>query len=126
MQKNSDKWGRRARFAYTLKHKWAYLKVEKQLRGCITLNGLIHDVDKLLFVVLPEHWVQWIHVRIWDHHSKKLSLECCIQKIIDWECARMTKPDKPLNARDTCMKYYPDQSAAILPLIYFLEHRGLL
>ena len=28
--------------------------------------------------------------------------------IIDWECARYTKPDKPLNAYDTLYKIYPE------------------
>jgi hypothetical protein len=27
---------------------------------------------------------------------------------IDWECARFTKPEKPLNAKETWRKYYPD------------------
>lgn len=30
-----------------------------------------------------------------------------IETIIDWECARFTKPDKPLNARETLSKFYP-------------------
>ena len=29
-------------------------------------------------------------------------------KFHDWECARYTKPDKPLNARETMEKYYPE------------------
>lgn len=28
------------------------------------------------------------------------------QAIIDWECARITKPDKPLDAYDTLFKFY--------------------
>ena len=28
--------------------------------------------------------------------------------ILDWESARYTKPDKPLNARETMEKYYPE------------------
>ena len=28
------------------------------------------------------------------------------EAVVDWECARFTKPDKPLNAYDTYLKYY--------------------
>ena len=31
---------------YTLRHKKAFLKVEKELRGKNTLKGYLHDVDK--------------------------------------------------------------------------------
>ena len=37
--------------------------------------------------------------------------------IIDWECARYTKPDKPLNAYDTLYKFYPQLENEILPLL---------
>lgn len=37
--------------------------------------------------------------------------------IIDWECARYTKPDKPLNARQTLYKYYPALIDKIEPLL---------
>lgn len=29
-----------------------------------------------------------------------------VQMAIDWECARITKPDKPLNARETLEKIH--------------------
>lgn len=37
--------------------------------------------------------------------------------VIDWECARFTKPDKPLNARQTLDKYYPHLKDKVLPVI---------
>jgi hypothetical protein len=37
--------------------------------------------------------------------------------VIDWECARITKPDKPLNARETMEKYYPEMSKFIEPVL---------
>jgi len=37
--------------------------------------------------------------------------------IVDWECARFTKSDKPLNAYDTLYKYYPQLEDKILPLL---------
>ena len=42
--------------------------------------------------------------------------------IIDWECARYTKPDKPLNAYDTLINYYPGMTDVILPI---LERMGI-
>ena len=40
-----------------------------------------------------------------------------IEMIIDWECARFTKPDKPLDAYQTMKKFYPDLESRILPLM---------
>lgn len=37
--------------------------------------------------------------------------------VIDWECARYTKPDKPLNARATLHKYYPHLESKIAPIL---------
>lgn len=42
--------------------------------------------------------------------------------LIDWECARFTKPDKPLNAYDTLYKFYLELEDKILPL---LKEKGL-
>ena len=37
--------------------------------------------------------------------------------VLDWESARYTKPDKPLNAYDTLYKYYPEMEDNILPIL---------
>lgn len=37
--------------------------------------------------------------------------------MIDWECARYTKPDKPLSARDTLYKFYPELEEKMLPIL---------
>ena len=37
--------------------------------------------------------------------------------VIDWECARFTKPDKPLDAYDTLYKFYPHMDDKILPIL---------
>lgn len=36
---------------------------------------------------------------------------------IDWECARITKPDKPLNARETLEKIHPELTIVMLPIL---------
>lgn len=41
--------------------------------------------------------------------------------VIDWECARFSKKDKPLNARNTLNKYYIEHSDVILPIIEKLK-----
>lgn len=114
------------RIVYTLKHKIAFLKVEKQLRGKNTLRGYLHDIDKpflymAFWIDLKD--VQKIHRNHSKHHIRnclKKSKEDLIDTIIDWECARMTKPDKPLNAYETLMKFYPEYKHLFLPLIYRL------
>ena len=37
--------------------------------------------------------------------------------VIDWECARYTKPDKLLNARETLYKFYPELESKIIPIL---------
>lgn len=39
------------------------------------------------------------------------------EMVIDWECARYTKPDKPLNAYDTLYYLYPQLESKILPIL---------
>lgn len=103
---------------YTLKHKKAFLMVEKQLLGHNTLRGYFHDLDKVfLKLILPSETVSRIHRKYSRHHTRSKTRQDYIQKIIDWECARYTKPDKPLNARETLYKYYPEQESEILPLL---------
>jgi predicted Ser/Thr protein kinase len=45
-----------------------------------------------------------------------------IEAVIDWESARFTKPDKPLNAYQTWKKYYSDiDMRSTLKLLGFWE-----
>lgn len=108
---------------YVLKHKKAYLAVEKQIRGKNTLSGYLHDIDKpFLYLAL---WIKYediqkIHRQHSKHHVRNNLLktkEDLIDTVIDWECARMTKPDKPLNAYETLIKFYPDKADDFLPII---------
>ena len=121
---------------YTWKHYLAFLKVEKQLLG--TYKYKFHDWDKLgLFIFFPwlgERIINQLHQKINRHHptytvgpewKKQLKSSKRIdwtEAVIDWECARITKSDKPLNARDTLLKYYPEYKDYCLPT---LEKLGL-
>lgn len=111
------------KISYTLKHKKAFLSVEKKLRGYNTLSGYLHDLDKPFLYLCP--WlelkdIQTIHRNNSKHHVKNnlnKTKDDLLDTIIDWECARFTKPDKPLNAYETLMKFYPDCQDTFLPLI---------
>lgn len=106
-------------WAYTYKHKKAFLKVEKEVLGHNTFRGLYHDLDKLiLYPILGKKLTSKIHRKYACHHINNLeSPQDYEHMIIDWECARYTKPDKPLSAYDFLMTKYPDRKDEILPFI---------
>lgn len=121
---------------YTWKHYLAFLKVEKKLLGVYKYK--FHDWDKLfMYFFLP--WlgverINKIHQKYNSHHPlwfdrygveqpKKAYDIDFTQAIIDWECARYTKKDKPLNAYDTMFTYYPEYQHFVLPM---LEELGLV
>lgn len=88
---------------YTSKHRKAFRKVEKELLGYNTLDGLTHDLGKLLMLIfcpfLSLKTIKKIHKKTAKHHNA-ITDEDYIQKVIDYECARYTKPDKPYTARE--------------------------
>lgn len=100
---------------YTLEHRKAFRKVEKILFGRNTIISLFHDLEKpiLYFVFGKRKWIQNLHRRINKHHveyykNKKIITNFWLkQMIVDFEVARLTKPDKPLNWIETIDKYYP-------------------
>jgi len=104
---------------YTLEHRKAFLMIEKKLLGKNTIRGLSHDLDKVfLKLIFDKNMVQKVHRNFSRHHEKRAKTKTdYIQMIIDWECARFTKPDKPLNARETLNKYYPELIAMVEPLL---------
>lgn len=116
---------------YTWKHYLAFLKVEKQYIGYYKYK--FHDWDKLfMFIFIPflgERFINQFHQKHqkhhptyttgvnWDSHNKNPNSIRWDEAIIDWECARYTKPDKPLNARDTMEKYYPQFKSYCEPIL---------
>lgn len=106
---------------YTKAHRKAYKKVEKELLGHNTWRSLLHDLDKvILYNIWPHKKVKEFHRSTARHHVEnkiKKTRNDYIDMIIDWECARYTKPDKPLNAYDTLYKWYPDLEKQILPIL---------
>ena len=104
---------------YTLRHKKAFLNIEKNLLRKNTIRGYLHDIDKVfLYMFMNYKDAHNFHRNHSRHHSIKAKTEKdFIQMVIDWECARYTKPDKPLNARETLYKYYPDLSDKVEPIL---------
>lgn len=104
---------------YTYLHRKAFKQVEKQLFGKISLRGYLHDLDKIiLYPFLGKKLTSKIHNNFARHHLKRAkTYKDFKEMVIDWECARYTKPDKPLNAYDTLYKYYPQLINIILPIL---------
>ena len=105
---------------YTEEHRKAFKRIEKKILGHNTWRCLVHDLDKLiLYNIWPHKKVKEFHRKTARHHDNniKKNKNDYIEMIIDWECARYTKPDKPLNAYDTLYKFYPNLETEILPLL---------
>ena len=119
--------GKLDRIRHTWKHKKAYLKIEKLLYGKITLGGLIHDIDKIfLYLVFSDKTTRRIHRLISAHHKEFLGsngkLTNFKKMLIDCECARLTKPDKPMNAEETIQMYYKEMLDDIYNRVLFSNH----
>jgi hypothetical protein len=109
------------------------MKTEKKLLGYH--SHWFHDWDKLiLFIFFPflgEKIINNFHRQIQSHHPtyyeddilfRKCPVEVdWVEAVIDWECARITKPDKPLNARQTLEKYYPQYREFVEPILKEFE-----
>ena len=128
---------------YSYKHNIAYKKVEKYL---LYPNGALdfeHDWDKIIMyalfpwlgakcINLIHNFIQSHHPTYWTYdnnqwtkHYKDVDDVDWFQAVIDWECARFTKPDKPLDAYDTFKKYY-DESMYRYRIMNVLKACGLI
>lgn len=114
--KNLDK------LIYTYKHrKIVYFLGMKYSNNKEFLKQLSkHDLDKMfLLLFYDKDIVKKIHRDTSNHHDNdllKTKLDY-MEMVLDWESARYTKPDKPLNAYDTLYKYYPHLENNILPIL---------
>lgn len=111
---------RLSKLKYTLRHRCAFRKTEKHLLGKNTLSGWLHDIDKVfLYPILGARLTSAFHRKLSAHHVPRCMKKekWIVQAIIDWECARCTKPDKPLNARKTLLKYYSSYFEEVNPVL---------
>lgn len=108
---------------YTIKHRKAFREVEKKFYSKISFRGYIHDLDKVfLYFFLGKELTSKIHQKFAKHHKNSAKTDKDFREmVIDWECARYTKPDKPLNAYDTLYKYYPELEDKVLPILKELK-----
>lgn len=104
---------------YTIAHRKSFRKVEKELFGRNSMRGYLHDLDKVfLYLLFGKRIGSKIHRRYSRHHERMArTTRDYEQMVIDWECARFTKPDKPLNAYDTLYRYYPKLEPMIVPIL---------
>ena len=73
------------------------------------LSFPFHDLVKMCNVALfGDDIATKLHRKFSPHHLQNGDIENKEEAAIDWESARFTKPDKPLNAYETWKKYYPE------------------
>lgn len=97
------------KISYTMKHWLAYQKTGVKL-GLWKPRHLLHDLDKVIMLCLGVEVKKASRLhRSWSshHEDKNGVITVVVDAVIDWECARLTKPDKPMNAVETAEKYYP-------------------
>lgn len=96
------------RFKYTLKHKKAIFNIWKKYETKVSLYRVImHDMDKLFFMLFFKYKkANKFHRRYARHHNIKCP-DDFYEAYLDWASARITKPDKPLDAIEFAEKYAP-------------------
>lgn len=100
---------------YTIRHKKAFIVTERILFGKNTVHGYLHDLEKVFLYLIfgdvkgVQKWHRQHnkhHVEYWNIRPIEIPDKWKRQMIIDFECARATKPDKPLNWIETIEKFY--------------------
>lgn len=109
---------------YTFKHRKIVMflanKYVKNSREKILKQIELHDLDKLfMYMFYNKKDVSKIHRMYSVHHDNELpkTYEDYVEMVLDWESARYTKPDKPLNAYDTLYKYFSHMEQEVLPIL---------
>lgn len=86
-------------------HKIAFIKIRNSnifLTNNISLyRTIMHDTIKMILVVLiGDRKATKYHKKRAGHHTL-LTYKDRVEAFCDWECAKYTKPDKPLNGSET-------------------------
>lgn len=109
---------------YTYKHRKIVIylanKYVKENKEEIMNQIEFHDLDKLyMYLFYNKKDVSNVHRQLSSHHDNSIEKTDAdyVEMVLDWESARYTKPDKPLNAYDTLYKYYPEMEEKILPIL---------
>lgn len=110
-------------FKYWGKHWFAFNNTAIRLH-CWKLRFIFHDWEKpWLQIILNHKRVSRLHRKWSRHHAEYMfpSHLDFLAMVIDWECSAVTKPTKPLNARETCDKYYPYLRDKVYPILEKLK-----
>lgn len=115
-----------SKIIYTYKHRKIvlFLATKYNLSKELLKKLEQHDLDKMfLYLFYEKEKVSNIHRQISNHHDNEITKtnDDYIEMILDWESARYTKDDKPLNAYDTLIKYYKHLEPNILPILKNLK-----
>lgn len=104
---------------YTIRHKQAFLATMYSLTKQVTQSAIMHDTDKLyLYGRVSKKETSLLHGKYAIHHIENGNMSVNkLDCIIDYECARFTKPDKPLNAYSTIMKFRPNTYDFLRPTL---------
>lgn len=123
MNKILDSW---RHIPYSIKHIREIYRLQKKYLGYIKYP--FHDWDKILmYLFLPWLGVKTIHKYHRTHRAhhpengREKFLKHLDEAVLDWESARFTKPDKPLNAWETCLRFYPQYKNEVSEMLDKLE-----
>lgn len=123
------------RFKYiehTIKHKRAFLKVEKLFFGKNSLRGYLHDIDKVfMYLLLPISIkkIKKLHKSYAKHHMNNIP-KCDFKNIykcyciIDFESARFSKPHSQMNAVTFLEKIFPERKDEMIETVDYLEKKA--
>lgn len=101
---------------YISKHRKQVQRIAKKLGYSFPF----HDFHKMINVLLfGDKIATKLHRKFSKHHLQNNDIKNKIEAAIDWESARFTKPDKPLNAYQTWKKYY--SQVDMLPTLKLLK-----
>lgn len=99
---------------YSLEHKIAIMALSYEYLGYVSKRIMLHDIEKpVLYTIMEKKEASKLHRATSIHHQNNFHLYEGKQaynnrkeSVLDYECARYTKSDKPLNAYSTIQKYY--------------------
>ena len=116
---------------YTYLHRKAFAYVVEELikdpadKEEMLKRARFHDLDKsLLYTLIPKSEASRIHRNTSSHHmgndGEKTRYDY-MEAILDYECAALTKPDKPRNAYDTVKELRPNHEKELTEIMESLR-----
>lgn len=103
---------------YAYLHRQKVLELAKQY-GIDSEGFKYHDCDKIAMALFyDDETLTQEHRRTQAHHDHNATDEnVLLEMMLDWESARYTTPDKPLNACACLYEDFPDMVDKMLPVL---------